>query len=92
MVSHTPVRATANATSAKGLRRSPNKIALSIALSAGVRKNKLLTRAAEWREMSSIISITAAMERTSTDHSKASTGGDVRLISARLSVSARLTS
>jgi len=73
MVSHTPVSATTNATRASGLNRSPNKMALSIALSAGVRKNKLLTRAAEWREMSNIISITAAMERMNTDHSSAST-------------------
>jgi hypothetical protein len=54
-------------------------MALSIALSAGVRKNKLLTRAAECREMSSIINMTAAIERMSTDHNKASTNSVLML-------------
>jgi len=72
MVSHTPVSATTNATNASRLSRSPNKMALSIALSAGVRKNKLLTRAAECREISNIINITAESDSTNTDHSSAS--------------------
>ena len=47
MVSHTPASATTRATMASPLSRSENRIAASIALNAGVKKNKLLTRAAE---------------------------------------------
>ncbi|NDC27283.1 MAG: hypothetical protein EBZ54_05700, partial [Actinobacteria bacterium] len=42
MVSQTPTTAITRATTASGLNRSENRIAASIALSAGVKKNKLL--------------------------------------------------
>ena len=78
MVRYTPVRATTNATSESTLSLSPNRIALSIALNAGVKKNRLLTRAAECREISNIISITADIESTNTDHNSARSNSALR--------------